>query len=68
MGKDIDHINTDNIKTYMFLSRNIWLYVWIWNVEEIVVYSGPMTAALTSQDELGDIKDRELKWSQEEKA
>jgi hypothetical protein len=23
MGKDIDHINTDNIKTYMFLSRNI---------------------------------------------
>ena len=27
-----------------------------------------MTAALISQGELGDIKDRELKWSQEEKA
>jgi len=26
-----------------------------------------MTAALISQGELGDIKDRELKWSQEEK-
>ena len=27
-----------------------------------------MTAALISWGELGDIKDRELKWSQEEKA
>jgi hypothetical protein len=27
-----------------------------------------MTAGLDSQDELGDIKDRELKWVQEEKS
>ena len=40
----------------------------MWNHEETYVPSGPMTAALISQGELGDIKDRELKWSQEEKA
>ena len=34
--------------------------------EEIHIPSGPV--ALISQGELGDIKDRELKWSQEEKA
>jgi hypothetical protein len=28
----------------------------------------PTTAALINQGELGDIKDRELKWPQEEKA
>ena len=32
------------------------------------VPSGPMTAALIIQGDLGDIKGRELKWSQEEKA
>ena len=34
--------------------------------EEIHIPSGPV--ALISQGELEDIKDRELKWSQEEKA
>jgi hypothetical protein len=37
------------------------------NHEETHEPSGPMTATLISQGELGDIKDRELKWSQAEK-
>jgi hypothetical protein len=40
----------------------------MWNHEEMHVPSGPMTAALIIQGDLGDIKGRELKWSQEEKA
>lgn len=32
------------------------------------VYPDPMPAALVSQGDLGDINDRELKWSQEKKA
>jgi hypothetical protein len=39
----------------------------MWKHEEIHISSGPMTAALSSQGELGDIKNRELKWCQEEK-
>ena len=38
----------------------------MWNHEETYVTSGPMTAALISQVELEDIKDKELKWSHEE--
>jgi hypothetical protein len=40
----------------------------MWNYKETHVLSSPMTAALISQNELGDIKDRKLKWYQEKKS
>jgi hypothetical protein len=39
-----------------------------WNYEKIHVPSSPLTDALISKGDLGDIKDRKLTWFQEEKA
>ena len=38
------------------------------NYEETYALSKPIAFLLNSQDMLGDIKDKELKWSQKEKA
>ena len=64
MGTDLDKIITKDIKAKMLLCRNSSL-TWIWKREKIHVPSRPMTAELICQDELGHIKDREWKWSQD---
>ena len=70
MGKDLDNITTKPTKAYMVLCRNSSLPDLALNLESRgdTFPSGPMAVLLISQGELGDIKDRELKWSQEEKA
>lgn len=64
IGQDLDNITTEAIEDYMVICRNGALPDLALNLElheEIHVPCVPMTAASTSQDELGDIKDRELK-------
>lgn len=72
MGKDLDNITTEAIKIYMALCRDLKIHgetcSWTWNCEKIHIPSVPMTEALISKGDLGDIKDRELKCFQEEKA
>ena len=68
---DLDNITTEATEAYMDLCRNCSLQDLALNLElyeKIHVPSGPMTATLISQGERGDIEDRGLKWSQEEKA
>ena len=70
MGKDLDNITTKAIKVYMVLCRNSSLPDLALNLESRgdTFPSGPMAVLLISQGELGDIKDREVKCSPEEKA
>lgn len=44
-----------------------WIWTWIWNHEEPHETYTPVSAVLISQDELSDIKNRELEWTQEER-
>ena len=71
MGRDLDNITTEAIKAYMALCRNCLLWDLDLNLElykEIYVSLSPITVVLIILGELGDTKDEELKWSQEEKA
>jgi hypothetical protein len=71
MGKDQDNVlTTESIKAYMGLCINSSLPDLALNLESRgdTFPSGPMAVLLISQGELGDIKDREVKCSPEEKA
>lgn len=64
MGKDLNNRTTEAIKTYMAHCRN-FSFRDLAKLGIMRRYPYPMTAALISQDELGDIKNRELNCSQE---
>lgn len=66
---DLDKITTEAIKAYTVLCRNCLLWDLALNLELWgETYTLWSSAASISLGELGDIKDRELTWSQEEKA